>query len=374
MRRDAPVIWRSWIFLDAGHRRLSLCQPRSRPIQLARLKVVMVSGKSFGPTSSAPGYGRIFSLRRPYNIETFASQIAEGSGPRRDKAAQPPSSSPCRNSRPPPGPSCRSTVLGLPRPGRAQDAPFLPPTASRSTASRINPATASSSSTRQRHRALGGQLALAGPRELFLFLTHFHPDHTQGLGAFEGVRTAGYTLHISGAKDARQKPAGSGHRGVEASLPAGRGRGDVQLHELLEQTYRSRPRDALVLLRQPSGTTWASSSRPRRYRFYCPDSELYGETAPGPAGLRRPLFRASAREPISSSTSAATPPRTTGPQESDSKLHERVNLAARPGPSASCCSTPTANTPRGCSTAWASRPRAPREKGYSSEVALARET
>ncbi|MBI3552618.1 MAG: response regulator [Elusimicrobia bacterium] len=261
---------------------LSLCHKIKSDPELSSTKVVMVSGKSFeADKQRARQYGADLFIEKPYNIETFATQIAEVAH-RPAKAGPVAGGEPVPELKSAPDATLQITVWGC----RGPAGPKTPPSSQYGLMT-----SCLAIETGERKMIfdagggivpLGGQLALAGPQELFLFLTHFHPDHTQGLGAFEGVRSSGYTLHLSGAKEPDKSLQDLVTEAIEASLPAGAGvEANIQLHELMEQTYEVAPGVMLTsFYANHPGTTlgFVLESKGRKV-VYCPDSELYGEGA-----------------------------------------------------------------------------------------------
>ena len=127
-----------------------------------------------------------------------------------------------------------------------------------------------------------GRDLLAGGRHqtLWLFLTHFHQDHCEGLASFAPAYTAGYNLNISGATDPDIPLQERIQRTFENAPPEfGPLQAELQLFELREEAYEILPgvQVAPFFANHP-GTTLAFTVEVKGRKFvYCPDSEIYGE-------------------------------------------------------------------------------------------------
>jgi CheY-like chemotaxis protein len=261
---------------------LSLCHKIKTDPDLNSIKVVMVSGKSFDADKErARQYGADLFIEKPYNIETFASQIAEVAGrPLKPEAS-------IQDATVPTLVSAAETALEVTVWGcRSQAGPKTPGHSS------YGLKTACVSVDTGEHQIifdagsglvpLGQKLAFANTRELFLFLTHFHPDHTSGLGGFACAQTAGYTIHLCGAGEPERNLQDLVTEAFENSLSAGASvEADIQLHELMEQTYEIAPGVVVTSFyaNHPGTTLGFVLETKGRKLVYCPDSELYGERA-----------------------------------------------------------------------------------------------
>lgn len=262
---------------------LSLCHKIKSDPGLRSIKVVMVSGKSFeADKKRAREYGADLFIEKPYSVETFAQQIAEVAG----RSAAPP---------PPPAETLRSTELAS-----------TPAAALRATVwgCRSLPGLKSSGPSRYGHKtscvsveagdhrlifdagtglaALGEILAREGRRrEHWFFLTHFHRDHVEGLAGFWGARQAGHSLHISGAGEPDKDLQQLVQEAFEVSGGLEEVQAEVQLYPVLEESYEVFP-DILVssfYANHPGTTLGYVLETKGRKLVYCPDSELYGESA-----------------------------------------------------------------------------------------------
>ena len=245
------------------------------------IRAIIVSGKSFeAEKQRAAQYGAEAFIEKPYDVELFAQKVnelmkKEGVEPR--KIARPPS-----EPAPVPRTEIKAVVWGC-----------------RSTSSAVSPVvtrygkhTSCVSVETTSHifvfdagsgiSLLGNELMKSGKhKEIWLFLTHFHHDHVEGLAGFPCAREKDYTLHISGASD----PDKSLEQSLKAALEPGFGNempaAQIELYELMEQTYEILPgvRLSAFYANHPGTTLAYVLQTDGRKIVYCPDSELYGEYA-----------------------------------------------------------------------------------------------
>lgn len=261
---------------------LSLCHKIKSDAELGSTKVVMVSGKSFeADKQRARQYGADLFIEKPYNIETFASQIGEIAG----RSAKP---------EPAPAPQAVPQVTSAAQAAvqagvwgcRGLPGPKTPPNSNYGL--KTSCVTLEIGGKRlildagSGIAAIGTQLALAAAQEVFVFLTHFHPDHTQGLGGFAAALPEGSVLHLSAAREPDKSLEQLVTEALENSLAPGTSpQAEIQLHEMLEQTYEILPgvRMSAFYANHPGTTLGYVIEAQGRKLVYCPDSELYGETA-----------------------------------------------------------------------------------------------
>ena len=166
---------------------------------LKNTKVIMVSGKSFSVDKKlALQYGAELFIEKPYSVEHFVHQIQEvlrrppqgPAGPRRAPAAE--------------TLSARDGLLqvgiwGCRSPGASLNSVYGRHTAcvSLDLGEQLLIFDAGSGLAE-----LGKQIDSEGRRkEAWLFMSHFHADHTEGLASFTPASRKDFKLHISGAAD-----------------------------------------------------------------------------------------------------------------------------------------------------------------------------
>ncbi len=250
--------------------------------ETAGIRAIVVSGKSFeAEKQRAAQYGAEAFIEKPYDVDVFAVKVKEimdkqGAAPA--KAARAASSEPA--------PVARAEVKAAVWGSRATA------TATSPVVAKYGKHTSCVSVETPQHMfvfdagsgisLLGNELLKSGKhKELWIFLTHFHLDHVEGLAGFPCARDGGYTLHISAASDP-DKPL---EQAVKAAFEPGFGDAvppaKVELYELMEQTYEILPGVRLTAFyANHPGTTLAYILQTEgRKIVYCPDSELYGEYA-----------------------------------------------------------------------------------------------
>ncbi|MBI3289666.1 MAG: response regulator [Elusimicrobia bacterium] len=244
------------------------------------IKVIVVSGKSFeAEKRRAAQYGAEAFIEKPYDVDAFAKKVddilnVEGGG-------------------------VVKTPLpaAVPRPKRAEISATIwgcrsEGASSAAADSRYGRRTSCVSVDTGFHlfvfdagsgiAALGEKLLDTGMhKDIWLFLTHFHPDHIEGLASFPCAREAGFTLHISGASDP-DKPLEEVLKAAFESGPnGGAPAAAIDLYELIEQTYAILPgvRLSAFYANHPGTTLGFVLQADERKIVYCPDSELYGDFA-----------------------------------------------------------------------------------------------
>jgi len=247
--------------------------------ETAKIRAIVVSGKSFEAEKvRARQFGAEEFIEKPYDIDAFPKKVAEmlkSEGQEPKKIARPPS-----GPAPVPRSEIKLTVWGC-----------------RSTSSAMSPMvtrygkhTSCVSVELTNHllvfdagsgiSLLGNELMKSGKRkELWIFLTHFHADHVEGLAGFPCARDASYTLNIGAAREPdkalEQMLAETFEPGFGGDAPPCK----IELYELLEHTYEILPGVRLTAFyaNHPGTTLGFTLQAEDRKIAYVPDSELYGE-------------------------------------------------------------------------------------------------
>ncbi len=250
--------------------------PETEPI-----RAIIVSGKSFeAEKQRAAQYGAEAFIEKPYDVDLFAQKVKE----LMDKQGVAPMKTAC-----PPlatAPVARTELQAVVWGCRSSSSAVSP------VVTRYGKHTSCVSVETPSHMfvfdagsgisLLGNDLMKSGRhKELWLFLTHFHHDHVEGLAGFPCAREKDYTLHISGASDP-DKPLEQALKavfepGFGDSMPPAK----IELYELMEQTYEILPgvRLSAFYANHPGTTLAFILQTDGRKIVYCPDSELYGEYA-----------------------------------------------------------------------------------------------
>ena len=262
---------------------LTICHRIKNDPATKHVKVAVVSGKAFhADRQRALDYGAELFIEKPYNVETLARQIAEL----------------LAGNAPPPPPPTEVPVLG--------EAPEAPPEAKvhmtvwgcRS----LSPYKGGEPSRYGRETScvtlevgdnilildagsgivpLGESLVQSGRyKDLWLFLSHFHQDHYEGLSLFAPAYAEGYKLNISGANDPDLSLQSRIQRVFENAPPElGALAAELQIFEMIEETYDVLPgvQVSPFFSNHPGTTLGFVLETERRKIVYCPDSEIYGE-------------------------------------------------------------------------------------------------
>lgn len=271
---------------------LTLCRQMKSDPDLKSIKVAIVSGKSFGEDKErALRYGADAFIEKPYHVDSFAKKIAAilaKSGSAQIQTPQAPAA-PAQSipqAPPPPAQDLESVfkVKIWGSRGRSRTANPAP--------SRYGRQTPCVSVEFDEHlfifdagsgiTALGEEVLKTGRhKDQWLFLTHFHQAHIEGLSTFPCARAEGGTLSISGANDPEKSLQAMVEETFQKSAALGPVTADIQLYELLEETYEILPGVKLTAFYANHPTTTLGFKLVVRGRVfvYCPDSEIYGDAA-----------------------------------------------------------------------------------------------
>ncbi len=265
---------------------LTICHSIKSDPLTERTKVVMVSGKAFAEEQEhAMRCGADLVIKKPYDVASFAKKIqallgTDGAAPAAESAAPP-----ARDFSAAADPKIEVGVWGC---------RSLSPHTTRMR-SRYGYQTACVSMRVAGHFLifdagsgiidLSQELRQAGelPEEVWLFLTHFHQDHVQGLGFLPCARQPATKLNICGANDPDRKFEDLVREAFERFPTMEREpiAAEIQLYELQEECYEMLPEVKLTAFyaNHPSTTLGFMLETQGHKVAYCPDSEIYGEAA-----------------------------------------------------------------------------------------------
>jgi len=240
------------------------------------VKVAIVSGKSFAADKErAVKIGADAFISKPYELDTFIPKIRDILGP---EAAQAPTSTPRPKPVQPLPEKLQATFWGTRSQGIAGTSLYGKKTPCVALEFNNNLLIFDAGSGISDLAA--EVLKAGGPKTLWIFLTHFHQAHIEGLGAFPIAHTPGYTINISGANDPEISLQGM-VADVFKKAPGNEGlAANIELYELLEETYEIMPEVKLTAFyaNHPSTTLGFKLEAGGRKFVYCPDSEIYGES------------------------------------------------------------------------------------------------
>ncbi|MDE2142265.1 MAG: response regulator [Elusimicrobia bacterium] len=278
IRRDQPAL----VVLDIlmpGIDGLTLLHRLKSDPETQKIRAIVVSGKSFeAEKTRARQYGAELFIEKPYDVETFGQKVTEimnSSGIAAVKTARAPSAP-----APVPRAELKTTIWGC-----------------RSASSAISPVVTrygkhtACVSVELPHSMIvfdaGSGIALLGNelmkaakfKELWLFLTHFHHDHVEGLAGLPCARDKDFTLHISGAGDPDKSLEAALAEAFEPGFGAETPPCKIEVYELIEQTYEIMPgvRMTAFYANHPGTTLGYILQAEDRKIAYCPDSEIYGD-------------------------------------------------------------------------------------------------
>jgi ribonuclease BN (tRNA processing enzyme) len=130
-------------------------------------------------------------------------------------------------------------------------------------------------------QALGAELSnRQNLRELWLFITHFHPAHVEGLAKFSCLSNPDLRVHVcSAAEPDKTLRAMLEQTLLKAQNPVAL-KAQFEVHELVEKIYEPAPGLRLTsFYANHPGTTLGFILEAKGLKVvYCPDSELYGDT------------------------------------------------------------------------------------------------
>jgi len=258
---------------------LSLCRQIKNDPSLHGMKVAIVSAKSFSADRTrAKESGADLFISKPYDVETFSAQIGSLLKPE-ESASIPPHPEPLDDS---PNPIFHVSIWG----GRSRPETEQAP-------SRYGRNTPCISVEAAEHMLLfdagtgaaaaGREIeSSAGHKEIWIFLSHFHAAHVEGLAEFPPLAQAGCTVHVCAA---RETDAGLADL-LRPILETGASRGlkiqaKMDLYEMRGERYEILPGVAMTpfYANHPGTTLGFVLEAGGRKMAYCPDDEINGERA-----------------------------------------------------------------------------------------------
>ncbi|MFI5350023.1 MAG: response regulator [Elusimicrobiota bacterium] len=255
------------------------------------IRAIVVSGKSFAAEKTrALQYGAALFIEKPYDVDSFGAQVTAlmkeaGAAPNAGAAPAPApaaAASPSSASAQAAHPDLKIAIWGC----RSSPSPAAP------ASSRYGKHTACVSVELPQHLfifdagsgivQLGNDLMMVSRfKELWLFLTNFHPDHAEGLAGFPCARDASYTLNISAAGEPEKPLEKMLAEAFEPGFPNEAPPCRIELYEMIEQTYAILPGVNMTAFyaNHPGTTLGYILQTEQRKIAYCPASEVYGEDA-----------------------------------------------------------------------------------------------
>lgn len=235
-------------------------------------RVGVVSGKSFSAEiERAKEYGAEMFVEKPYDVKTFSEQIREliGAPGDPDKArAQGAAEAAMLDGSAPAAPGVEPTVRL-----RAFGRSFLLETEGLTIVLDAGEGV----------RPLGQTLAAEHKNDLWLFLTGHGADQTAELGHFPPLRADGVTLRVAGPREPGKSLADLLRASIKSSFATDPSpvKAKLSLHELKEDIYELAPgvRVSPFYANHPGTTLGYVFDAAGRRIVYCPNAEIYGESA-----------------------------------------------------------------------------------------------
>lgn len=278
IKRDQPAL----VVLDIlmpGIDGLTLLHRLKSDPETEKIRAIIVSGKSFeAEKTRARQYGAELFIEKPYDVESFGQKVTEimkSSGVEAKKIARPPSAP-----APAPRAELKAAVWGC-RSASSAMSPVVTRYGKHTSCVSIElPQSLIVFDAGSGISLLGNELMKSGRfKELWLFLTHFHHDHVEGLAGFPCAREKDFTLHISGASDPDKSLEAALAEALEPGFGGEAPPCNIELYELIEQTYEIMPgvRMTAFYANHPGTTLGFVLQTEDRKIVYCPDSEIYGD-------------------------------------------------------------------------------------------------
>lgn len=257
---------------------ITLCQMIKEDPETKAIRVIIVSGKSFQvERDRATRLGADLFVEKPYNVDTFAQGVGNLIGPPSGEPAGP---------EPAPAEAAPAAVLTLKFWG-TRGATLNSPSKYGSRTPCVTLQAGNDFFILDAGTGLvplGRELvAQRSHKELWLLLTHFHPNHVDGLADFAPLFDPEFTLHWAGANDLEMTIETFLTQSLQAAYqktgkaPAAQ----MDFYELIESTYNLNAETKLstVYMNHPTTSLCYALERGGKKVIYCPDSELYSDPA-----------------------------------------------------------------------------------------------
>lgn len=257
---------------------ITLCKMLKEDPQTKAIRIIIVSGKSFqAEKDRAIRLGADIFVEKPYNVDTFAQGVTNLIGP------------------PAGGPAEPEPLLEAAAPADILTVKFWG-TRSAALNSPSKYGSRTPCVTIQAGKdffildagtgliPLGKELvAKRTHKELWLLLTHFHPNHVDGLAEFAPLFDPEFVIHWAGANDLEMSIENFLMQSLQAAYtktgkaPAAQ----MDFYEFIESTYNLNPETKLatVYMNHPTTSLCYALERGGKKIIYCPDSELYSDPA-----------------------------------------------------------------------------------------------
>jgi len=257
---------------------ITLCKMIKEDPEIQSTRVIIVSGKSFqAEKDRAIRLGADIFVEKPYNVDTFAQSVQNLIGAPSGGPAEP---EPAAQAAAPASPitlrfwGTRNAALAAPSKYGVRT-PCVTLEAGKDflildAGTGLVP--------------LGQELvAKRSHKELWLFLTHFHPNHVEGLTEFAPLFDPEFTIHWAGANDLEMSMENFLMQSLQAAYqktgkaPAAQ----MDFYEFIESTYNLNPETKLgtIYMNHPTTTLCYAFERGGKRLLYAADSELYSDPA-----------------------------------------------------------------------------------------------
>jgi len=269
---------------------MDICKSVKSDPALSHIKIIVVSGKSFQVEQQrAFQFGADFFLHKPYNVETFSrtvKSVMDGSGveraARQSPVIVPENTGPIRTNDLPQG-QLRVTLMGT------RGFPAMIPNA----ASRYGRQTACVSVETASDLfifdagtgivPLGAEIMAKKTyyKNLWIFITHFHPGNIIGLANFQPMYDPDFSIHLIGANDPEKslKEVAQAAFFSSFSMAKQHPKAKIDIYEVLEDNYELMPGVKLssMYANHPTSTMIYSLEHLGKKIIYAPDSEIWGD-------------------------------------------------------------------------------------------------